>query len=422
MTKSIILLLLLGLCFATAASAQERLPVREYTAPEEWRSMEATTTFIQAVEIFNTAHKRFRGKPIIYDGDVRDKIGINIAHMHWLDAFELVLKAMGHWYVENEDFVRVYNLSKMAGGKSDTSRVKAKQAMTTREVQISAVFFEANRTELERLGLDWYLTNTTPSVSLGQLTSTTGTSRFGQDEEGGGSEGETEIEVGSITTLAYGNGTVELLAALKAFQSENLGELISSPNITVRSGETGRIQVGQDFSIKQKDFAGNTTEKFFSTGTIIEVTPEVLIQDSLEFVHLKINAERSTAQPDPVTTIVNKTVANTSVILIDGEETVVGGLVTNEAKNVRRGVPFLRDLPWWVFGLRYIFGYEETTIDKKELIIVLKASVVPSIEKRVAQKLTEIRSGQQALRNESVRLEELRQNLLRQIEAARENR
>lgn len=422
MTKSIILLLLMVLCCATAASAQDRLPVREYTAPEELISMEATTTFTQAVEIFNTAHKRFRGKPIIYDGDTRDRIGINIAHMHWLDAFELVLKAMGHWYVENEDFVRVYNLSKMAGGKSDTSRVKAKQAMTTREVQISAVFFEANRTELERLGLDWYLTNTTPSVSLGQLTSTTGTSRFGQDEEGGGSEGETEIEVGSITTLAYGNGTVELLAALKAFQSENLGELISSPNITVRSGETGRIQVGQDFSIKQKDFAGNTTEKFFSTGTIIEVTPEVLIQDSLEFVHLKITAERSTAQPDPVTTIVNKTVANTSVILIDGEETVVGGLVTNEAKNVRRGVPILRDLPWWVFGLRYIFGYEETTVDKKELIIVLKASVVPSIEKRVAQKLTEIRSGQQALRNESVRLEELRQNLLRQIEAARENR
>jgi type IV pilus assembly protein PilQ len=139
-------------------------------------------------------------------------------------------------------------------------------------------------------------------------------------------------------------------------------------------------------------------------------------------VHLKITAERSTAQPDPITTIVNKTVANTSVILIDGEETVVGGLVSNEAKNVRRGVPLLRDLPWWVFGLRYIFGYEETTIDKKELIIVLRANVVPSIEKRVNQKMNEIRSGQQALRNESVRLEELRQNLLRQIEAARENR
>jgi hypothetical protein len=102
-----------------------------------------------------------------------------------------------------------------------------------------------------------------PSVSIGQLTSTTGTSRFGQSDDGGGSEGKTEIEVGTITTLAYGNGTVELLAALKAFQSENLGELISSPNINVRSGETGRIQVGQDFSIKQKDFAATPPKNSF---------------------------------------------------------------------------------------------------------------------------------------------------------------
>ena len=41
------------------------------------------------------------------------------------------------------------------------------QALVSRDVQISAVFFEANRTELERLGLDWFLTNTTPSTQIG---------------------------------------------------------------------------------------------------------------------------------------------------------------------------------------------------------------------------------------------------------------
>ena len=37
----------------------------------------------------------------------------------------------------------------------------------------------------------------------------------------------------------------------------------------------GRIQVGSDFSVRTRDFAGNTVEKFFPTGTIIEVTPHV---------------------------------------------------------------------------------------------------------------------------------------------------
>jgi general secretion pathway protein D len=403
---------------APMLQAQERLPVRPFTAPEELISIDASATFSQAVEIFNTASKRFRNKPIIFDDESKDKIGINITHMHWFDAFELVLRVMNHWYVENEDFTRIYPLAKQTGSKAaDTPGLKVQEAVQTREVQISAIFFEANRSELERLGLDWYLTNNTPSTSIGVLTSTTGTTNFFEDNSG-----STEIETGNITTLAIGNSTTALLAALKAFQSENLGELISSPNITVRSGETGRIQVGQDISIKQRDFAGNTTERFYSTGTIIEVTPVVMVQDSIEFVHLVISAERSTALPDPITTLINKTIATTSVILIDGEETVVGGLVSNEVKHNRRGVPILKDLPWWVFGLRYLFGYEETTVDKKELIIVLKANIVPSLQQRIATRLTDIRRGQNALQLESERLELLRLNLVRQIELARESR
>ncbi|MCB2204189.1 type II and III secretion system protein [bacterium] len=408
-------LLLCGL----SAQAQDRLPVRDYTAPEELISMDANTTFQQAIEIFNNASKRFRGKPIIYDGDSRDKIGVNITHQHWQDAMDLVLRITDHWYQDTEDFTRVFSLKDKKYMK-DTSSVKAEEAIQTREVQISAVFFEANRSELERLGLDWFLTNTTASVGISQTTSTTGTTLFGQEDNN--SSGETEVELGTITTLAYGNGTLEVLAAMKALQSENLGELISSPNITVRSGETGRIQVGQDFSIKQKDFAGNTTDKFFSTGTIIEVEPTVLEKDSLQFVNLAITAERSTFVPDPVTSIINKTTANTSVILMDGEETVVGGLVTNDYKVLRRGVPFLKDLPWWVFGLRYIFGYEETQVDKRELTIILRADIVPSVEKRMALKMEEISEGQNALRRESVRMERVRQSLLRQIEEAKATR
>ncbi len=405
------------LLLSSTLQAQDRLPVREYTSPEELISIDGTATFTQAIDIFNNASKRFRSIPIIYDGKNNKKIGINITHMHWQDAFELVLRAASHWYEATEDYIKVFELQASRGRGTDTSAVKAKDAIQTREVQISAVFFEANRTELERLGLDWFLTNATPSVEFSQLASSTGTTSFVQDDDGSG--GQTEIELGSISTLAYGNGTVEVLAALKALQSENLGELISSPNISVRSGETGRIQVGQDFSVNMKDFAGNTTQKFYSAGTIIEVTPTVLEVDSVEFVNLVIAAERSTVQPDPVTTVINKTLANTSVILIDGEETVVGGLVSNDYKNVRRGVPFLKDLPWWVFGLRYLFGYEEQQVDKKELIIILRADIVPSVEKRVAKKIKEIQSGQAALANESARLERLRVNLLQQIEQAK---
>jgi general secretion pathway protein D len=47
----------------------------------------------------------------------------------------------------------------------------------------------------------------------------------------------------------------------------------------------------------------------------------------------------------------------------------------------------LKDLPWYVFGLRYVFGYDRITEVKQELIILLRAEIVASIEDRVADQM-----------------------------------
>jgi type IV pilus assembly protein PilQ len=70
--------------------------------------------------------------------------------------------------------------------------------------------------------------------------------------------------------------------------------------------------------------------------------------------------------------------------LLDHEESYIGGLYDNDVTIVREGVPILKDLPWWVFGLRYIFGYNSNTSTRKELIVLLKADFVPTLEERTA--------------------------------------
>jgi len=59
-------------------------------------------------------------------------------------------------------------------------------------------------------------------------------------------------------------------------------------------------------------------------------------------------------------------------------------LFVNEEATVRNGIPFLKDLPWWVFGIRYLTGSDETIVRKKELIILLKAELVPTLKERFA--------------------------------------
>ena len=45
-------------------------------------------------------------------------------------------------------------------------------------------------------------------------------------------------------------------------------------------------------------------------------------------------------------------------------------------------IPILKDLPWWVFGLRYIFGRTVKGVKSNEMIIILKVEIVDNIEDR----------------------------------------
>ncbi len=175
-----------------------------------------------------------------------------------------------------------------------------------------------------------------------------------------------------------------------AFEADNLGKVLATPSIKVVDGEEGNIQVGQDFSIKQRDIAGNVTDNFISTGTILNVTPEIITYGDTSFIYLNLEVERSTVQPDVVSTIVNKQEATTSAILLDGEATYVAGLYRTEESAVRRGVPILKDLPGWFFGLRYLFGYNSNDYSESELIIILQAELIQPVSERLSQrKLTQ---------------------------------
>jgi type IV pilus assembly protein PilQ len=68
--------------------------------------------------------------------------------------------------------------------------------------------------------------------------------------------------------------------------------------------------------------------------------------------------------------------------MLNGEETAIGGLFLNEEVVNRNGIPFLKDLPWWVFGIRYLTGYDQTIVRKKELVILLKTELIPTLQER----------------------------------------
>ena len=117
---------------------------------------------------------------------------------------------------------------------------------------------------------------------------------------------------------------------------------------------------------------------------MLTVTPEIITEEDIDFIYLNLTCERSKATPvagGGVT--MSKTNAQTTALLQDGDETIIGGLYSDDELRSRSGIPFLKDLPWWVFGIRFLAGHNATTIIKKELIVVIRVSIIPSIRERV---------------------------------------
>ncbi|TSA30263.1 MAG: hypothetical protein D4R68_01025 [Ignavibacteriales bacterium] len=192
----------------------------------------------------------------------------------------------------------------------------------------------------------------------------------------------TDFNLSSKSTFSMGPFDGTATSLLKFFEEENLGKIISRPVITAINKKTGKTQVGSDFSIKERDFSGNLVDKFFQAGTIIEATPTILNQDGIDYVYLKIRMERSSVIIGSLSTEKPKTEVITNLLLLNGEETAIGGLIVNEETTVRRGIPFLKDLPWWFFGLKYIFGYDQASVSQKEIILLIKADILPTLRER----------------------------------------
>jgi len=232
-------------------------------------------------------------------------------------------------------------------------------------VRIKAIAMLADRAYLQSLGIDW------SAVFDGKVLVNAGF--FGATQVP-----SSAMNLSTDYNTNISGYPVEINTVLKTIESNQKGNIIAKPNILVTSGKKGFIQVGQDISVKTVDEAGNTTDTFFATGVIMDVTPTIINIDGTDLINLKLSIERSSGSPGAVSTIITKSKSQTELTLYNGEETVIGGLFDTDETRLRAGIPLLKDLPWWVFGIRYITGYDRYEKKERELVITLQAEVVDS--------------------------------------------
>lgn len=417
------LLVLAVLATPLAARAQDpglQRVMRGYIPPDQLVSFLPSTPFNTFIELLNPTMQRVTGKIAIDPESRITAIGVPVQTTHFFDAFQFVLAQNGLTYRETDKYFLIENQPPpdplMASGAAATGIVQGTPVgapasggaqgsslpatLRTRQVRINAVLFELNHTKSKEVGLDW------TTVLSSQSSSSSGGSSGGSTGGSGASTDQNRVQffLKSQDLFSGMDKYIEspdrinfasINSILRFAESSGLGETVASPSVSVQSGVKGSIQVGADVPLLTRDFQGQSQTTFFKTGIIIDVTPTIITlptADTLgapvvDFIHMDVKVEKSGSRPTAAGLTIDRSTAATQVAVLDGEQVVIGGLYSTDESYSRSGIPFLKDLPPWFFGLRYLFGKDLRSETQKELIIVLVAEISDPILERMAREL-----------------------------------
>jgi type IV pilus assembly protein PilQ len=232
------------------------------------------------------------------------------------------------------------------------------------QVEIEARIVQTNKDYARALGIEWGFTgrvdpalgNTTTLAfpNSGTLTANT---NFPPDQVPASAVG---LTLGSV------NGAFNLDLALSALESSGNGRLLSTPRISTQNNVPAEITQGTQIPIQT--VANNTvTVQFQDAALTLRVTPQITAANT---VIMRIELEN--AEPDFGRSVngippIDTQRANTTVLVRDGETTVIGGINLSREAVTSDRTPGLSRIPL----LNWFFKRDNVSERSTELLIFI---------------------------------------------------
>ena len=161
---------------------------------------------------------------------------------------------------------------------------------------------------------------------------------------------------------------------LSALESENKGEIIASPRITVANQQEAYIEAGTEIPFVQAASSGATAVEFKKAVLSLRVTPQITPDDRI-ILNLVVTQD---TRGETVTTPLGNAVSidtqeiSTQVLVKNGETIVLGGIFQQTSTEDVSKVPLFGDLP--VVG--NLFKTSQTIDEKRELLIFVTPKII----------------------------------------------
>jgi len=191
------------------------------------------------------------------------------------------------------------------------------------------------------------------------------------------SRGKTADPAPTYPGFSYLLNRSSIAATLDALSSVTHVEVLSAPNLMVLNNQTASLEVGDQVPISTGSALNSSSVissiDYRDTGVLLKITPRV---NSGGLVLLDIAQEVSDVSPTSSSTIDSPTISvrkiATSIAVQDGETVALGGLIRDNNKRLRSGVPFLSAVP--VLGA--LAGSRDNSRERTELLVLLTPRVV----------------------------------------------
>jgi general secretion pathway protein D len=256
-----------------------------------------------------------------------------------------------------------------------------------RQVLIEVLVAEIALTDDTRLGLDWALKE--GSFRLGQQAiAPTAPDSFSLAPM---VARLAPLAGGGLTAFAF--ATNKFFAILNTLASENRVNIVSNPHVLTSENKKAVINVstsvpiitGQQTSTVSTPgtTAGSTstqivtggvnqTVEYRDAGVVLTVTPRIGERGTVALdIKQEVNSVGAAVPPTNSPSFVKRE-AETSVVLLNNQTLVLGGLIQDKLTTDDRGVPLLKNIP--IIG--YLFGFKEKKLEKTELLLLITPRVV----------------------------------------------
>lgn len=162
---------------------------------------------------------------------------------------------------------------------------------------------------------------------------------------------------------------------LSALQTEDRGEVVSSPRVITANQTEAVIKQGVEIPYEEATSSGATAIRFKEAVLSLKVTPLITPDERIDLT-LKVNQdaigeEISTSIGGSIPSIDTRSI-QTRVLIDNGQTVVLGGVYEQIRRQTRNKIPFLGDIP----GIGNLFRNKNILDQKGELLIFVTPTII----------------------------------------------